>query len=236
MLAMSNDIRVLLVKLADRLHNMRTLGHIPECGEAPPHRAGDHGDLCAARRAHRHAGDEATSSKTWPSPSSIRKRAIDRHAALARLDAQSGDRIGRIADQLKRKFAEHGIDAWVYGRGKRPYSIWRKLKDKQLNFESLSDIFGFRMIVKTEEDCYRALGVLHTNWHMVPERFKDFISNPKTNGYRSIHSTVIGPELQRVEVQIRTEKMHDVAERGVAAHWRYREHVDDQDRTAAARA
>ena len=136
---------------------------------------------------------------------------------LARLDAQSGDRIGRIADQLKRKLAERGIDAWVSGRAKRPYSIWRKLKDKQLNFESLSDIFGFRMIVKTEEDCYRALGVLHTNWHMVPERFKDFISNPKTNGYRSIHSTVIGPELQRVEVQIRTEKMHDVAERGVAA-------------------
>ena len=147
---------------------------------------------------------------------------------LARLDAQSGDRIGRIADQLKRRLAENGIEAWVYGRAKRPYSIWRKLKDKQLNFESLSDIFGFRVIVKTEEDCYRALGVLHTNWRMVPERFKDFISNPKTNGYRSIHTTVIGPEQQRVEVQIRTEKMHEIAERGVAAHWRYREHVDDR--------
>ncbi|MGZ5961926.1 MAG: RelA/SpoT family protein, partial [Rhizomicrobium sp.] len=142
---------------------------------------------------------------------------------LARLDDASGDRIGRIADQIKRKLAEHGIDAWVYGRAKRAFSIWRKLKDKQLNFEALSDIFGFRVIVKNEDDCYRALGVLHQNWQMVPSRFKDFISTPKTNGYRSIHTTVIGPEKQRVEVQIRTQAMHDVAERGVAAHWRYRE-------------
>src|SRR5437763_5107358 len=151
---------------------------------------------------------------------------------LARLDAQSGDRIGRIADQIKGKLAEAGIDAWVYGRAKRPHSIWRKLKDKQLNFEQLSDIFGFRVIVKSNEDCYRALGVLHTHWRMVPERFKDFISNPKTNGYRSIHTTVIGPEHQRVEVQIRTQKMHDVAERGVAAHWRYRESVEERNATA----
>ncbi len=153
---------------------------------------------------------------------------------LSRLDASSGERTGRIADQIKRKLAEHGVEAWVYGRAKRPYSIWRKLKDKQLNFEQLSDIFGFRVIVKTPEDCYRALGVLHTSWQMVPERFKDFISTPKTNGYRSIHTTVIGPEKQRVEVQIRTQEMHDVAERGVAAHWRYREHVGAEDGDARA--
>jgi guanosine-3',5'-bis(diphosphate) 3'-pyrophosphohydrolase len=128
--------------------------------------------------------------------------------------------------------ASSPIEAWIYGRAKRPYSIWRKLKDKQLNFESLSDIFGFRVIVKSEEDCYRALGVLHTAWRMIPERFKDFISNPKTNGYRSVHTTVIGPELQRVEVQIRTEQMHEIAERGVAAHWRYREHIADRNATA----
>ena len=104
-----------------------------------------------------------------------------------------------------------------------PFSIWRKLKDKKINFEQLSDVFGFRAVVGSEEDCYRALGVLHRTWRMIPERFKDFISLPKSNGYRSIHTTVMGPENQRVEVQLRTQEMHDVAERGVAAHWRYRE-------------
>ncbi|MDE2473779.1 MAG: bifunctional (p)ppGpp synthetase/guanosine-3',5'-bis(diphosphate) 3'-pyrophosphohydrolase, partial [Alphaproteobacteria bacterium] len=148
------------------------------------------------------------------------------------LDAQSSGRITRIADEIRRKLAETGIEAWVQGRAKRPYSIWRKLKDKKTNFEQLSDVFGFRAVVANVEDCYRALGVLHRTWPMIPERFKDFISLPKTNGYRSIHTTVMGPENQRVEVQIRTQEMHDVAERGVAAHWRYREKVDESDPTA----
>ena len=141
------------------------------------------------------------------------------------LDAQSSGRIARIADEIRRKLAENGIEAWVQGRAKRPYSIWRKLKDKKTNFEQFSDVFGFRAVVASIEDCYRALGVLHRAWPMVPERFKDFISLPKSNGYRSIHTTVMGPENQRVEVQIRTQEMHEVAERGVAAHWRYREKV-----------
>jgi (p)ppGpp synthase/HD superfamily hydrolase len=232
MLAMSNDIRVLLVKLADRLHNMRTL-HFIKSPEKRRRIAQETVDIYAPlagrigmQRLREELEDLAFAELNTEARNSIVTR-------LARLDAQSGDRIGRIADQLKRKLAEHGIDAWVYGRGKRPYSIWRKLKDKQLNFESLSDIFGFRVIVKNEEDCYRALGVLHTNWRMIPERFKDFVSNPKTNGYRSIHTTVIGPEKQRVEVQIRTEAMHEIAERGVAAHWRYREHLDDDGPGAA---
>jgi len=139
----------------------------------------------------------------------------------------AADRVGRIADQIKRRLAEHGMEAWVYGRGKRPFSIWRKLQTKKLSFEQLSDIFGFRVIVGSAADCYRALGIIHTTWQMVPERFKDFISTPKPNGYRSIHTTVIGPEKQRVEIQIRTQEMHDIAERGVAAHWRYREHVPE---------
>src|SRR5205085_12002677 len=150
------------------------------------------------------------------------------------LDAQSVGRITRIAYEIRRKLAENGIDAWVQGRAKRPYSVWRKLKDKKTNFEQLSDVFGFRAVVGTIEDSYRALGVLHQSWRMVPERFKDFISLPKSNGYRSIHTTVIGPENQRVEVQIRTQEMHDVAERGVAAHWRYRENVDEYDPTTMA--
>jgi GTP pyrophosphokinase len=231
MLAMSNDIRVLLVKLADRLHNMRTLQHIasPEKRRRIAQETVDIYAPLAGRIGMQAVREELEDLAFAELDPDARNSIVTR---LARLDAQSGDRIGRIADQLKRKLAESGIDAWVYGRAKRPYSIWRKLKDKQLNFESLSDIFGFRVIVKTEEDCYRALGVLHTNWRMIPERFKDFISNPKTNGYRSVHTTVIGPELQRVEVQIRTEKMHEIAERGVAAHWRYREHVAERDATA----
>ena len=231
MLAMSNDIRVILVKLADRLHNMRTL-HFLKSVDKRRRIAQETVDIYAPlagrigmQRLREELEDLAFGELNPEARDSIVTR-------LARLDAQSGDRVGRIADQLKRKLAEHGIDAWVYGRTKRAYSIWRKLKDKQLNFESLSDIFGFRVIVKTESDCYRALGVLHTSWRMIPERFKDFISNPKTNGYRSIHTTVIGPEQQRVEVQIRTEQMHEIAERGVAAHWRYREHVDDKGATA----
>jgi GTP pyrophosphokinase len=225
MLAMSNDIRVLLVKLADRLHNMRTLGFIKD--EAKRRRiAQETVDIyapLAGRIGMQNMREELEDLAFAELNPEARDSIVTR---LKRLDDARGDRIGRIADQIKRKLAESGIDAYVYGRAKRAYSIWRKLKDKQLNFEQLSDVFGFRVIVKSKEDCYRALGVLHTNWQMVPERFKDFISTPKPNGYRSIHTTVIGPEKQRVEVQIRTNEMHDIAERGIAAHWRYREHVD----------
>ncbi len=232
MLAMSNDIRVLLVKLADRLHNMRTLGFIPK----PDKRrriAQETVDIyapLAGRIGMQNMREELEDLAFAEIQPEARNSIVTR---IAQLEDTSVDRIARIADQIKRKLAEKNIDAWVSGRAKRPYSIWRKLKDKQLNFEQLSDILGFRVIVGSTGDCYRALGVLHTNWQMVPERFKDFISTPKANGYRSIHTTVIGPERQRVEVQIRTQEMHDVAERGVAAHWRYREHVDAKDRSEA---
>ena len=233
MLAMSNDIRVLLVKLADRLHNMRTLNFVekPEKRERIAQETVDIYAPLAGRIGMQNMREELEDLAFAELDPEARNSIVTR---LARLDAQSGDRIGRIADQLKHKLDEDGISATVYGRAKRPYSIWRKLKDKQLNFEQLSDIFGFRIIVGTTDECYRALGVLHTRWRMVPERFKDFISTPKTNGYRSIHTTVIGPEHQRVEVQIRTGDMHDVAERGVAAHWRYREDVREKDHAAEA--
>jgi guanosine-3',5'-bis(diphosphate) 3'-pyrophosphohydrolase len=230
MLAMSNDIRVLLVKLADRLHNMRTLGFVSD----PPKRrrvAQETIDIyapLAGRIGMQNMREELEDLAFAELNTEARDSIVTR---LARLDDSRGERIGRISDQLKRKLAENGIDAFVYGRAKRAFSIWRKLKDKQLNFEQLSDVYGFRVIVKSKEDCYRALGVLHMTWQMVPERFKDFISTPKANGYRSIHTTVIGPEKQRVEVQIRTNDMHDIAERGIAAHWRYREHVDPAPNT-----
>ncbi len=233
MLAMSNDIRVLLVKLADRLHNMRTLGFIPK-PEKRRRIAQETVDIyapLAGRIGMQNMREELEDLAFAELQPEARNSIITR---IEQLEDVRVDRVARIADQLKRKLAETNIDAWVSGRAKRPYSIWRKLKDKQLNFEQLSDILGFRIIVATTEDCYRALGVLHTNWQMVPERFKDFISTPKANGYRSIHTTVIGPERQRVEVQIRTQEMHDIAERGVAAHWRYREHVEAKDRSEAS--
>ena len=228
MLAITGDIRVLLVKLADRLHNMRTLGYI-EKPEKRQRIARETVDIYAplAGRIGMQNMREELEDLAFAELDPEARNSIVTH--FARLDMVGGDRVGRIADQIKRKLAEHGMEAWVYGRGKRPFSIWRKLQTKKLNFEQLSDIFGFRVIVKTPEDCYRALGIIHTNWQMVPERFKDFISTPKTNGYRSIHTTVMGPEKQLVEIQIRTQDMHDIAERGVAAHWRYREHVPERD-------
>jgi GTP pyrophosphokinase len=228
MLAMSNDIRVLLVKLADRLHNMRTLNFIsnPDKRRRIAQETVDIYAPLAGRIGMQSMREELEDLAFAELNPDARNSIVTR---LERLGDKSGQRIDRIADQIKRKLSENGIEAWVYGRAKRPYSIWRKLKDKQLNFEQLSDIFGFRIIVKDVADCYRALGILHTEWRMVPERFKDFISNPKMNGYRSIHTTVIGPEQQRVEVQIRTQEMHDIAERGVAAHWRYREKLSQRE-------
>lgn len=226
MLAITSDIRVLLVKLADRLHNMRTLGYIDKA-EKRRRIAQETVDIYAplAGRIGMQNMREELEDLAFAELDPEARNSIVTH--FARLDMVGGDRVGRIADQIKRRLAEHGMEAWVYGRGKRPFSIWRKLQTKKLSFEQLSDIFGFRVIVGSTADCYRALGIIHTSWQMVPERFKDFISTPKPNGYRSIHTTVIGPEKQRVEIQIRTQEMHDIAERGVAAHWRYREHVPD---------
>jgi len=226
MLAITGDIRVLLVKLADRLHNMRTLGYI----EKPEKRrriAQETVDIYAplAGRIGMQNMREELEDLAFAEMDPEARNSIVTH--FARLDMQSGDRVGRIADQVKRRLAEEGLEAWVYGRAKRPFSVWRKLQTKKLSFEQLSDIFGFRVIVGSTADCYRALGIIHTNWQMVPERFKDFISTPKPNGYRSIHTTVYGPEKQRVEIQVRTQDMHDIAERGVAAHWRYRERVPE---------
>jgi GTP pyrophosphokinase len=232
MLAMSNDIRVLLVKLADRLHNMRTLSFIKNA-DARRRIAQETIEIyapLAGRIGMQNVREELEDLAFAELDPQARESIVKR---LAQLDAQSSKRIARISDEIKRKLAEAGIDAWIAGRAKRPFSIWRKLKDKKINFEQLSDVFGFRAVVGSEEDCYRALGVLHRTWRMIPERFKDFISLPKGNGYRSIHTTVMGPENQRVEVQIRTQGMHDVAERGVAAHWRYREHVNEEDPRAA---
>jgi RelA/SpoT family (p)ppGpp synthetase len=142
---------------------------------------------------------------------------------LLGLAERSKGLISEIERQLARKLSDSGIAAKVQGRRKRPYSIWRKMERKSVGFEQLSDIFGFRVIVQSLPECYRAVGVVHTTWPVVPGRFKDYISTPKQNDYRSIHSTVIGPGKQRVELQIRTEEMHEIAEYGIAAHALYKD-------------
>jgi GTP pyrophosphokinase len=222
MLAMSADIRVLLVKLADRLHNMRTLQFIkePEKRRRIAQETFDVYAPLAGRIGMQHIREELEDLAFAELHADARNSIVTR---LERMDSSRGKLIDRVSDQIKRKLAEKNVEVSVNGRKKRPFSIWRKLKDKQINFEQLSDVFAFRVIVHTEADCYRALGVLHMAWPAVPARFKDFISTPKPNGYKSLHTTLIGPEKQRVEVQIRTSEMHDVAERGVAAHWRYRD-------------
>jgi GTP pyrophosphokinase/guanosine-3',5'-bis(diphosphate) 3'-pyrophosphohydrolase len=141
------------------------------------------------------------------------------------LQRETGDVVHKITVDIRTELEKANIDADVYGRAKKPYSIWRKMQEKDLAFSRLSDIYGFRVICWSVADCYRILGVIHGHWQAVPGRFKDYISQPKNNGYSSIHTTVSGRDGKGVEVQIRTREMHEVAEAGVAAHWSYREGV-----------
>jgi guanosine-3',5'-bis(diphosphate) 3'-pyrophosphohydrolase len=221
LLAIADDVRVLLVKLADRLHNMRTLQHMPDEGRRRI--AQETLDIyapLAGRMGMHHMREELEDMafrQLYPEANKLVNERLD---ALADRNAHL---IAGIEQQLTRKLADLGTDAIVVGRRKRPYSIWRKMERKSVGFEQLSDIFGFRVIVKTLRECYRALGIVHTTWPMVPGRFKDYISTPKQNDYRSLHTTVIGPGNQRVELQIRTEEMHEIAEYGIAAHALYKD-------------
>ena len=228
LLAMSNDIRVLLVKLADRLHNMRMLNHIkkpekqiriaretleiyaPLAERIGMHEMKDELEDLAFRYLHPEARE------------SIIKR-------LEFLYANSEEVREKVIVQLGYALKEGGIDAEVNGRLKRPYSIWRKMELRHISFEQLSDIVAFRIIVDDIPTCYRVMGIVHGKWPAVPSLFKDYISTPKPNGYRSLRTAVLGPELQRIEIQIRTAEMHATAELGVAAHWQYKQHSDDQE-------
>src|SRR3954454_14614225 len=209
LLAIADDVRVLLVKLADRLHNMRTIEHVrPDTRRRMAEETLDIYAPLAGRMGMQEMRDELED---------LSFRELDPDAFLVvnqRLTAlaeRNRGLITQIQEQLKRKLTERGISVEVKGRQKRPYSIWRKMERKSVVFEQLSDIFGFRLILRTAEECYRTLGVVHTTWPMVPGRFKDYVSTPKQNDYRSIHTSVIGPENQRVELQIRTSDMHEIA-------------------------
>src|SRR6267142_7011614 len=198
LLAIAEDVRVLLVKLADRLHNMRTLEHMPP--EARRRVAEETIDIYAplAARIGMYEMREELENLAF------RELNPDAYGVIGgRLDAlalKNGGLIGEIEDQLTKKLADSGIMATVIGRRKRSYSVWRKMERKDVGFEQLSDIFGFRVVVRKVPECYQALGIVHTTWPVVPGRFKDYLSTPKQNDYRSIHTTVIGPSRQRVEL------------------------------------
>jgi GTP pyrophosphokinase/guanosine-3',5'-bis(diphosphate) 3'-pyrophosphohydrolase len=220
-MAMSKDLRVILVKLADRLHNMRTIKSLPAHKQA--RKARETMDIfapLAGRMGMQWMREELEDLSFKVLNPEARSSIIRRFITLQR---ETGDVIPKITGDIRLELEKEQIDADVYGRAKKPYSIWRKMQEKQLAFSRLSDIYGFRVICRTEGDCYRILGAIHRRWRAVPGRFKDYISQPKSNGYRSIHTTVSGRDGKQVEVQIRTRQMHEVAEAGVAAHWSYRD-------------
>lgn len=232
LLAMSDDIRVLLVKLADRLHNMRTL-HFIKNEQKRRRIARETMDIYAplAERigmydfmremqllAFRELEPEAYDS--------ITKR-------LEQLKEGGHDKVDRIGAELQLLLGGKGLPVTVSGREKHPYSIWKKMQERHISFEQLTDVMAFRVITETTEDCYRALGVIHQTYKMVPGRFKDYISTPKRNGYRSLHTTVIHQDNARIEVQIRSRDMHHDAELGLAAHWAYKQRGDAGDHQAA---
>ncbi|MFN3132196.1 MULTISPECIES: bifunctional (p)ppGpp synthetase/guanosine-3',5'-bis(diphosphate) 3'-pyrophosphohydrolase [unclassified Roseibium] len=221
LLAIADDVRVLLVKLADRLHNMRTLHHMPE------HKRGriaeETMEIYAplAGRMGMHDMREELEDISFHTLNPEAYETINER--LEDLRERNKDLILDIETTLTERLSERGMAALVKGREKRPYSIFRKMQRKAIGFEQLSDIYGFRVTVGTLEACYRVLGVIHTTWPTVPGRFKDYISTPKQNDYKSLHTTIVGPSRQRVELQIRTVNMDRVAEYGIAAHALYKD-------------
>ncbi|PKP79404.1 MAG: bifunctional (p)ppGpp synthetase/guanosine-3',5'-bis(diphosphate) 3'-pyrophosphohydrolase, partial [Alphaproteobacteria bacterium HGW-Alphaproteobacteria-2] len=221
LLAMSRDLRVLLVKLADRLHNMRTIRHMsPEKQAQKARETMEIFAPLAGRMGMQWMREELEDLAFRVLNPEARASILRRFLTLQK---DAGDVIPRITGDIRELLEKAQIEAEVFGRAKKPFSIWRKMQEKELSFSRLSDIYGFRIITRSEEDCYRVLGLIHRRWRAVPGRFKDYISQPKSNGYRSIHTTVSGRDGKRVEVQIRTREMHEVAEAGIAAHWSYRD-------------
>jgi GTP pyrophosphokinase len=219
--AMSEDIRVLLVKLADRLHNMRTLHHLkdPDKRRRIARETLDIYAPLAQRIGIEKMQDELEDLAFAELNPDARNSIVTRLNFLR----SEGETIAeKVMQELREVLEKSGVKANVAGREKAPYSIWRKMQRKNVGFEQLSDIMAFRILVDSVEQCYQALGVIHSNYHVIPGRFKDYISTPKPNRYQSLHTGIMGPERQRIEIQIRSYEMHEVAELGVAAHWGYK--------------
>ena len=223
LIAISSDIRVLLVKLADRLHNMRTMEHMkPASRQRISEETLDIYAPLAGRMGMQALRDELeTLAFQWLNPEAF--QVVD--DKLKDLRDTNAGLVEEICTAMGVRLKDVGLDAEVSGREKRPYAIWRKMENKQISLEQLSDIYAFRVVVDDVPDCYKALGVVHTTWNAVPGRFKEYVSTPKPNGYQSIHTTVVGPRYQRVELQFRTGAMHHIAEYGVASHAFYKDHA-----------
>lgn len=229
LLAMSEDIRVLLVKLADRLHNMRTINGIQR-QDKRRRISLETLEIYAplAERIGIHRIKEELEDLCFEQINPEARESITNRLAYLRKEGYGV--VGGIIEELQKLMEKAGISAEITGREKTRYSIWKKMQRKKVTFEQLSDIMAFRVIVDTTEECYLVLGTIHGKYHSVPGRFKDYISTPKPNGYRSIHTTIMGPRRQRIEVQIRTHQMHAEAELGVAAHWAYKGDVAPKQR------
>ena len=227
-LAMSNDVRVLIVKLADRLHNMRTINFLPE--EKQQIIAKETIEVYAplSGRLGIHSLKEELEELAFDviNPKA-RKIILDK---LLSISSDSGELIDSIKADLSKEIKKNKINFTIEGREKKPFSIWRKMNRKSISLEQLSDIYGFRIIVNSIDDCYRIIGIVHQKWNAIPGRFKDYISTPKINDYQSIHTTILGPDNNRIELQIRTSSMNDLAERGVAAHRNYKDKSIENER------
>ena len=220
-IATSKDIRVLIVKLADRLHNMRTLSSVPS-SEKRSRKAKETMEIYAPladRMGMNHIRDELEDLSFKELNPNARDMITTR---LNFIKENKEDSFNEISKEFNKVLTTKNIKARITGREKTPFSIWRKIQSKRISLEQITDIIGFRIIVENVDDCYKSLGVFHSNWSSIPGRLKDYISTPKINNYKSLHTSIIGPKQRRVEVQIRTEKMHAFAERGIASHWSYK--------------
>ena len=220
-LATSKDIRILLVKIADRLHNMRTLNSISDKNRKT-RIAKETMEIYAPladRMGMNHIRDELEDLSFKTLNSEARNLVVER-LAVNKKSRENSFKV--ILSNFEKVLSDNDVRAKIVGREKTPFSIWRKMQSKRVSLEQLTDIIGFRVIVDDVKTCYKVLGIFHSNWSTIPGRFKDFISTPKINNYKSIHTAVIGPNKERVEIQIRTQQMHEFAERGIASHWMYK--------------
>jgi len=220
-LATSKDIRVLLVKIADRLHNMRTLDSVIDVGkkERIAKETMEIYAPLADRMGMNHIRDELEDLSFQKLNPDARSLVVNRLS----INKKNRENIfHEISLKFNKILKNNEINAHIVGREKRPFSIWRKMQSKRVSLEQLTDIVGFRIIVDDIETCYKVLGIFHRNWSVIPGRFKDYISTPKINSYKSLHTAIIGPNKERVEIQIRTQEMHEFAERGIASHWIYK--------------